>query len=180
MPPLPETDPVHEFPLTVADTRPVKMHIEPTKEAVPVTVAPLCARVADTEPLSTYSSLSHVPDHFPLMLFGTGEGVRVGVTVGRGVAERDGVMLGVGVAVRVEVATQPLSALFTAVRISSTVIWPSSLISPMSQSDTGALPRAMFTIVSSSSTVTCSSLLQSPQHGALICSATNTPRSVPA
>ena len=48
----------------------------------------------------------------------------------------------------------PLSALVTALRISSMVIWLSWFASPASHVVTGALPRAMFTIVSSSSMVT--------------------------
>ena len=48
----------------------------------------------------------------------------------------------------------PFNALFTAVRISSTVISPSLLASPALQSDSRALPRAMFTMVRMSSTVT--------------------------
>jgi len=49
---------------------------------------------------------------------------------------------------------QPLSALFMAVRISSTVIWPSPLASPVSHFPISALPREMFTVVRMSPTVT--------------------------
>jgi hypothetical protein len=59
---------------------------------------------------------------------------------------------------------QPLSARFTAARISSTVIWPSFRVSPAGQRDTDALPRAMLTMTRISSTVTVPSPLQSPEH----------------
>ena len=111
----------------------------------------------------------------------TGVGVAVGVdvTVGRSVADgvhaamRVLVAVGVRVAVAVAVAVgkgvggctpQPYNALLTAVRISSIVIWPSRLASPAVHVAAPALPRAMFTIVSSSSMVTERSLLQSPVH----------------
>jgi hypothetical protein len=45
------------------------------------------------------------------------------------------------------------------------VIWPSWLASPASHAVTGALPKAMFTIVRISSTVTVPSSLQSPTQG---------------
>jgi hypothetical protein len=44
------------------------------------------------------------------------------------------------------------------------VISPSPLVSPAEQSATGLLPRAMFTIVTSSSMVTAPSPPQSPGH----------------
>jgi hypothetical protein len=76
-----------------------------------------------------------------------------------------GVLVGAWVAVAVgDPPGQPFSALFTAVRISSIVIWPLWLASPAVHVATPALPRAMFTMVSSSSTVTERSLWQSPGH----------------
>jgi hypothetical protein len=65
----------------------------------------------------------------------------------------------------VSVGTQPLSALFTPITISSTRICPSLLASPARQSVNGTLPSAMFTKVRISSTVTVLSSLQSPSHG---------------
>ena len=56
----------------------------------------------------------------------------------------------------------PLNALFTAVRISPTVICPSWLASPASQAETGETSSAIFTMVSNSSTVTWPSPSQSP------------------
>jgi hypothetical protein len=49
---------------------------------------------------------------------------------------------------------QPFRASLTACRISSTVICPSPLGSPAAQVDTAACPKAMFTMVTISSTVT--------------------------
>ena len=45
------------------------------------------------------------------------------------------------------------------------MIWPSPLASPGLQAEADALPRAMFTMVRMSLTVTWPSLLQSPTHG---------------
>lgn len=56
----------------------------------------------------------------------------------------------------------PFRALLTAVRISSTVIWPSWLASPAGQLVTAALPSAMLTMVRISSMETAASPLQLP------------------
>jgi hypothetical protein len=55
--------------------------------------------------------------------------------------------------------------LFTAANNSSMVISPSTFASPAEHADTGALPRAMFTIVMSSFTVTSSPPPQVPTQG---------------
>jgi len=60
----------------------------------------------------------------------------------------------------------PFSALFTAVMISLTVISPSALASPATQSVNGAVLSAMFTMVMSSFTVASPLLSQSPAHPA--------------
>lgn len=73
-----------------------------------------------------------------------------------------GVRVGVLVSVGLGVAGHPLRAAFTAAMISSMVIWSSWFVSPAGHSDISAVPRAMFTIVSNSSTVTCPLPLQSP------------------
>jgi hypothetical protein len=89
------------------------------------------------------------------------------VVVGAGV---EGDVVAVGVAVRVAVAGtpvpsgvlvgvrvgagQPFKALFTAVRISSTVMTPSPLASPGRHATMSVFPSAIFTIVRISSTVT--------------------------
>jgi hypothetical protein len=57
---------------------------------------------------------------------------------------------------------QLFRALFTAVRISSTVICPSALASPAPQAEMSVLPSAILTMVRISSTVTEWLLLQSP------------------
>src|ERR1700687_3341137 len=57
---------------------------------------------------------------------------------------------------------QPFKALFTAARISSTVIAPFWFLSPASQAETGAFSKAILTITSSSLTVTAPSPPQSP------------------
>jgi len=57
---------------------------------------------------------------------------------------------------------QPLSALFTAVRISPTMFCP---LPPLSHREAGALPSTMPTTVRISSTVTTLSRLQSPTQG---------------
>jgi hypothetical protein len=79
-------------------------------------------------------------------------GVRVFVGVIVAVGETVEMMVGVGGA-----TLQPLRALRTAARISSTVMYPSWVASPASHAATGALPSAMFTMVSGSLTVTCPS-----------------------
>lgn len=66
-------------------------------------------------------------------------------------------------------AGQPLNALLTAAMISSIVIVPSPFWSPARQGATDEFSRSTFTIVISSSTVTCLLPSQSPTHaGALV------------
>src|SRR4029450_217665 len=65
-------------------------------------------------------------------------------------------------------AAHPFRALFTAVRISSMVIWVAPLSSPALQVLMSAFPSAMLTNVSSSSTATGPSWLQSPTHALAI------------
>src|SRR5262245_11715012 len=65
-------------------------------------------------------------------------------------------------------AAHPFRALFTAVRISSMVIWLSLFASPTLQVLMSAFPSAILTSVSSSSTVTGPSWLQSPTHAPAI------------
>ena len=62
-------------------------------------------------------------------------------------------------------AVHPLRALFSAAMISLIVMSPLPSASPAVQAESGVLPRAMFTMVRSSSTVTCRSSLQSPKPG---------------
>ena len=59
---------------------------------------------------------------------------------------------------------QPVSALFTAARISSMVMFPSWFVSPGLQAETLMLAREMLTIVRISSIVTVPVPLQSPTH----------------
>ena len=59
---------------------------------------------------------------------------------------------------------QPLSALFTAWMVTATVT-SAPLATPCGQADAWEVPRAMFTRVITSLTVTSRSPLQSPMHG---------------
>jgi len=99
-------------------------------------------------------------------LLPTRVGVSVGVCVGVGVrvAVKVDVFVGVieNVGVGVNGKGQPSRADLTAATISSTVIIPSKLASPLGQDPTCAVPSAMFTKTTISLTSTLLSLLQSP------------------
>ncbi|HUO37338.1 MAG TPA: hypothetical protein VMU34_05605, partial [Mycobacterium sp.] len=94
-----------------------------------------------------------------------GDSVRVEVDVAVGVDVANGVDAAV---VGVAPAEHPLCTLFTAFRISSTVICPSRLAWPSSQLVIASFPRAMSTIVRRSLTVTCPPPVQSPMQGSAV------------
>ena len=97
-------------------------------------------------------------------------GVTLGVSVSLGGAVGIGVSVGVGVAVGVTgqplsaLPTAALSALPTAARISLIVMSPLWSASPAVHAERGSVPRAMFTSVMISSTVTSSHERGEPVH----------------
>src|SRR5262245_45576878 len=90
--------------------------------------------------------------------------LRVGIPVAVGVGElvAEGEALAIGVWVGVDSPLQPSSKARTARTSSATPTVPSARLSIASQTDSGCLPRAMFTPFTSSSTLTLPSPLQSP------------------